>query len=107
MPSDSIQDLGDLVLKALKGMGLEPQLVPQGRINELRGGTLCFNLRSRKGIDAAILVSKGRVSNSYPPYTVDVIHYLVKEPVGGPSNDATTFYRSSNLFKIDYAIRET
>lgn len=48
----------DIVLEALRGLELEPRLVPHGRIDELRGGLACFDLKRGEGVDAAVLLAR-------------------------------------------------
>jgi hypothetical protein len=44
------------VLDALMRLGLEPKVIPHGRIDELRGG-ICIELKT-EGVDAALLLSR-------------------------------------------------
>lgn len=52
-----------LVHDAFIRLGLDPRLIPQGRIDELRGGVQCFELKEWEGIDAAIVLSKLNVDS--------------------------------------------
>ena len=69
-----------LILDALTCLGLEPRAISHGRIDEIRGGIRCFDLKEGEGVDAAIILSKLNVE-SFP---VD---------------------ESRVLYKIDYAVR--
>lgn len=74
-PSEVIE----LVLGALRGLGLEPKPIESGRIDELRGGIKCFDLTC-EDLDSAVLKSKS-----------DVGMLLLAE--------------SRSLYSIDYAVR--
>jgi hypothetical protein len=76
------RDTVNLVIEALKKLELEPEVIPHGRIDELRGGISCINLKSGKDLDAAILLSKFKHNRS---------------PLA----------RSRTLLRVDYAIRGT
>lgn len=71
-----------LLLEALSDMGLKPMLIPHGRIDELRGGSMCFDLKAGGAVDAAVLLEKP----SYSP-----------SAIGG----------SEFQCKVDYAVRGT
>jgi hypothetical protein len=76
------RDATDLVLDALMDQGLEPRTVDRGRIDELRGGIRCFDLKAGDGVDAAVLLSMVAFGR-YP-------------------SDETR-----SLFKVEYAVRGT
>jgi len=75
----------DLILKALRDLNLEPRVIPRGRIDELRGGSSCFDLKPGETIDAAILLGKqsyaaSRMGESEAKYRID---YAVRGTIGG------------------------
>jgi hypothetical protein len=69
-----------LVQEALTHQGLDPRPIPHGRIDELRGGVQCFELKEGEGVDAAIFISKLNV-------------------------DSFQDDESRILYKVDYAVR--
>lgn len=73
-------DVIKLVHEAMSGLGLEPSLIPPGRIDELRGGISSFELKAGGGVDAAVLLTRW----NYGAYRSE----------GG-----------KNLFRVDYAVR--
>jgi hypothetical protein len=74
------RDATVLILDALMDQGLEPRTVDHGRIDELRGGIRCFDLKAGDGVDAAVLLSMVALGR-YP-------------------SDETR-----SLYKVDYAVR--
>ncbi len=80
--SEPGQEAVDLFLDALMDLGLEPRLVGHGRIDELRGGFRCFDLKAGHGVDAAVLLSRAEVV-MFPPGV------------------------SHKLYKVEYAVRGT
>lgn len=81
-PSETGQEAVDLVLDALRDLGLEPSIVDHGRIDELRGGLRCFELKAGHDIDAAVLLSRTEVV-MFPPEV------------------------SRKLYKVEYAVKGT
>ena len=81
-PSEPGQEAVDVVLDGLMDLGLEPRLVDHGRIDELRGGLRCFDLKAGYGVDAAVLLSRGEVV-MFPPGVTE------------------------KLYKVEYAVRGT
>lgn len=79
-PSSRGGDIVELVQEALLRLGLEPSLIPHGRMDELRGGVSSFDLKAGGGIDAAVLLSRW--------------NYLSFRTEEG-----------KNLFRVDYAVR--
>lgn len=73
-------DVVNIVFTSLRNLELEPKPIPHGRIDELRGGLRCFDLKARETIDSAILISK-----------IDYASYDMKA--------------SRALYRIDYAVR--
>ncbi len=70
----------ELVYEGLRGLGLEPSLIPPGRMDELRGGVSSVELRGGRGIDAAVLMARWQYGS----------------------------FRSEegkSLFRVDYAVR--
>ncbi len=73
---DAVRSIHD----ALTSLGLNPRPIPHGRIDELRGGIQCFELKEGEGVDAAIVLSKLNV-------------------------DSFQDDESRVLYKVDYAVR--
>ncbi|MDH5792549.1 MAG: hypothetical protein OEZ44_10220 [Candidatus Bathyarchaeota archaeon] len=62
-PATTNGDAVRLVHDALTCLGLNPRQIPHGRIDELRGGVQCFELKEGEGVDAAIVLSKLNVDS--------------------------------------------
>jgi len=62
-------DVLDDTLEALRRLGVNPRVIPHGRIDELRGG-ICIELES-EGLDAAVLLSRVDYSGAGGLYRVD------------------------------------
>jgi hypothetical protein len=82
MDRSSPTEVISIVHDALRFLGLQPILIPRGKIGELRGGSACIDLKKGGGIDSAVVLS--RASNEL---------YPVRE--------------REQLHKIDYAVRGT
>jgi hypothetical protein len=79
-PATTNSDAVRLIHDALIFLGLNPRLIPHGRIDELRAGVQCFELKEGEGVDAAIVLSKLNV-------------------------DSFQDDESRILYKVDYAVR--
>ena len=79
-PATTSGDVVRLVHDALTCLGLNTRPIPHGRIDELRGGVQCFELKEGEGVDAAIVLSKLNV-------------------------DSFRDDESRILYKVDYAVR--
>jgi len=77
-PEDHSGEVINLVLDALKDLRLEPGLIAHGRLDELRGGIQCYELKTGKGFDAARLLVKEKIK----VYVVNTNHS--KEEAGSP-----------------------
>ena len=67
------------VLEAFRELGLEPRVIPHGRVDELRGG-VCLELEM-EGVDAALLLSRlGYRAEGRNRYRVD---YAVRGTIRG------------------------
>ena len=62
-------DVLDDTLEALRRLGVNPRVIPHGRIDELRGG-ICIELES-ESLDAALLLSRVDYSGAGGLYRVD------------------------------------
>jgi hypothetical protein len=82
MDKSSPTEITHIVQDALRRLGLQPILIPRGKIGELRGGSACIDLKKGGGIDSAVVLSR----TSYETH-----------PVG----------EQRQLHKIDYAVRGT
>jgi hypothetical protein len=82
MDKSSPHGITDIVYKALSALGLQPVLIPRGRIGELRGGSACIDLKKGEGIDSAIVLSRA-------------------------SGELHPMKDREQLHRIDYAIRGT
>ena len=51
------RDAATQISKIFFEMGLNPEYVPQGRVDGLGGGFTCINLKNLKGIEAAVIVT--------------------------------------------------
>ena len=64
-PEDHSGEAINLVLDALRDLRLEPGLIDHGRVDELRGGIQCYELKAAKVVDAAVLYTKASLGAIY------------------------------------------
>ena len=57
-PTASNAEVVNLVLSALGEQGLQPEVIPRGSVNELKGGSHCIALKPGLELDAAIILSR-------------------------------------------------
>jgi hypothetical protein len=57
-PTASNAEVVNLVLSALEEQGLQPEVIPRGSVNELKGGSHCIALKPGLELDAAIILSR-------------------------------------------------
>ena len=84
-PEDHSSEVINLVLDALRELRLEPGLIAHGRVDELRGGIQCYELKAAKAVDAAVLYAKASLGALYSDelrhtYRVD---YAVRGTIRG------------------------
>lgn len=77
---NSNKEAANRFFASLKHLGLNPIQIPNGAINELRGGFQCFELKEGEDVDAAVVLSKLNV-------------------------DSFQDERPKILYKVDYAVR--
>jgi len=104
MDKTSPNGVTDIVYEALSALGLQPVLIPRGRIGELRGGSACIDLKKGEGIDSAIVLSRAS-GELYPVRDREQLHridYAIRGTIRGilPGREiATTKLETRGLFR--------
>jgi len=57
-PTASNAEVVNLVLSTLGEQGLQPEVIPRGSVNELKGGSHCIALKPGLELDASIILSR-------------------------------------------------
>ncbi len=105
MESRPIKDLREAAMRLLGSRGLKPRVVPMGSVRELLGGLACMDLDEGGNIDSALLLARGRASDTETKYILNL--------EAGVNIDSTMLLAGGDmeaaermlLCRIDYAVR--